>query len=66
MRGTKSNFMVTLDEALNFLHSTHEKRKISENCLVHEDKSFELFMIIDALTGRGTLPLIKSPPKSQN
>ena len=73
MRGTMSDFMVTLDGELNVLHSTHKKRKIcyvregqgiSENWVVHENHFFELFMIIGALTGRGTLPLIKESPQN--
>jgi [histone H3]-lysine36 N-dimethyltransferase SETMAR len=70
LAGRKCEFVVTLDEAMFGLHNTNGERKICylrkgqdmpENWVVDRDNFFKTFMVVGAISGRGTLPLIRVP-----
>lgn len=72
LAGGKSNFVVTLDEALFFLDNCNGARKICytktteevEKFVVQKHEKFsESFMVVGAMSGRGVLPLIRVPSK---
>lgn len=71
LAGQKSEFVVTLDEAWFFLNDTNGTRRICyakkksevENFVVEKKEKFsDKFMVVGAISGRGTLPLFKVPP----
>jgi hypothetical protein len=62
--------VVTLDEAMFGVHNVNGKRKICyvrkgervpDNWFVDKDNFLKTFMVVGAISGRGTLPLIKVP-----
>jgi len=70
LAGQKSEFVVTLDEALFFLDDCKGSRKIyykkpgkldPEFMTVKKEKFGKKFMVVGAISGRGILPLIKVP-----
>ena len=72
LSGNKSEFMVTLDEAMFGVHNCNGKRsicyvqkgeEIPENWFVDKDNFLKTFMVVAAISGRGTLPLIRVPKK---
>jgi len=72
LAGQRSEFVVTLDEALFGLHCCNGNRKICyvkkgepipENWVVNKDNFFKTFMVVAAISGRGRLPLIRVPKK---
>jgi hypothetical protein len=72
LAGQRWEYMVTLDEALFGLHCVNGKRKICyvnkgdqvpEDWVVDKDNFFKTFMVVGAISGRGTLPLIRIPKK---
>lgn len=72
LAGQKSEFVVTLDEAMFGLHNANGKRKVCyvrtgqavpESWVVDKDNFLKQFMVVGTMTGRGTLPLIKIPNK---
>ena len=75
LAGDKSEFTVTLDEALIYLNYCDGKRKIcyvfegekiSESWIHEHCENFTKgFMVVGAICGRGVLPLIKVPAKSK-
>lgn len=69
-----SEFVVTLDEAMFGIHCVNGKRKICyvqkgervpENWFVDKDNFLKTFMVVGAISGRGTLPLLKVPKKTK-
>lgn len=72
LSGTKWEFVVSLDEALFFLQDCNGKRRV---CYTKESSEVDQFvvekkekfgkriMVVGAISGRGTLPLITVPPK---
>ena len=74
LAGQRSEFVVTLDEALFGLENCNGERKICyvkagqqvpEDWVVDHENFFESFMVVGAISGRGTLPLIKVPKKTK-
>ena len=72
LAGNKSEFVMTLVEAMFGLHNCKGKRKICyvkkgqsipENWYVDKDNFYNTFMVVGAISGRGTLRLIKVPKK---
>lgn len=72
LAGQRSEFVVSLDEAMFGLHNCHGKRKICyvqkgqtipRNWFVDKDNFLETFMVVGAISGRGPLPLIRVPKK---
>jgi len=70
LAGNRSEYAVTLDEALFFLQDCNGVRKICYGTTKDSVRDFvrqkhekfsKRFMIVGALTGRGPLPLIKVP-----
>lgn len=71
LAGAKSEFAVTLDEALIYLEDSNGQSRICyvergeqvpESWVLENDKSFKNgFMVVGILTGRGTVPLMKVP-----
>jgi [histone H3]-lysine36 N-dimethyltransferase SETMAR len=71
LAGDRSEYAVTLDEALIYLDDTNKKRRICyvkraepvpESWIFENDESFKKgFMVIGVITGKGTLPLIRVP-----
>lgn len=69
----KSEYLVSLDEALFSLQDTNGQRKVyyttndEKNsrrlAIPHAENFCKKFMVVGALSGRGTLPLIKVPQK---
>ena len=75
LSGKKSEFVVSLDEALVYLNNCNGHRRICyvkngkdipEDWVYERPESFANgFMIVGAITGRGVLPLIRVPPKAK-
>jgi histone-lysine N-methyltransferase SETMAR len=73
LSGSKSDFIVTLDEAWFYLSNTDGKRKICyrkkgesipASWVVERGESYqEKFMVVGAMCEKGVLPLIRVPPK---
>jgi len=73
LAGDKTQYAVTLDEALVYLHNSNGKREICyikngesipESWIFEKAESFdESFMVVGIITGKGTLPLIRVPSK---
>lgn len=73
MTHNKSEFLVTLDEALFFLYDNRGKRKVyyrkigekqNRNFVLPKRETFsKKFMVVAAISGRGVLPLIQVPAK---
>lgn len=71
MAGDRSEFAVTLDEALIYLEDSNGQSKICyvkrgeqvpESWVLEKDQSFKKgFMVVGIITGKGTLPLIRVP-----
>ena len=71
LAGKRSEYAVTLDEALVYLQDSNGKREICyvkngesvpEEWVFEKNESFdESFMVVGAITGRGTVPLFKVP-----
>lgn len=70
LAGAKSEFVVTLDEALFYVQDANGERKIcyskdTEECnefvLPKRERFGEKVMVVGGISGRGTLPLIKVP-----
>jgi hypothetical protein len=71
LAGDRSEFVVTLDEALVYLEDTNKSTRICyvdrgenvpDNWVFEKDESFkEGFMVIGVMSGRGVLPLIRVP-----
>ena len=71
LAGDRSEYAVTLDEALIYMKNVNGKRKICyvkqgekvpHNWVFERDKSYSKgFMVIGILTGRGTVPLFRVP-----
>ena len=69
----KSEFVVSLDEALFSLQDVNGKRKVyydlvnqknpSKWAFQHKENFCKKFMVVGAISGRGVLPLIKVPQK---
>ena len=74
LAGHRAEYVVTLDEALFGLENCNGKRKICyvpkgqevpEDWIVDHENFFQTFMVVGAISGRGTLPLIKVPKKTK-
>jgi histone-lysine N-methyltransferase SETMAR len=75
LAGDKSEFAVTLDEALVYLKNSNGERKICylakgedvpDDWVFENGESFSKgFMVIGVITGRGTVPLFQVPPKAK-
>jgi DNA-binding Lrp family transcriptional regulator len=75
LAGHRSEYAVTLDEAMIYMSNINGKRKICyvkkgesipENWVYEKAENFSKgFMIVGAITGRGVLPLIRVPPKAK-
>src|SRR5713101_3479745 len=73
LAGLKSEYVVTLDEALFYVDDCYGKRKIGyvrkgfsvpDDWVFQNKESFKKgFMAVDCITGRGTVPLIRVPTK---
>ena len=71
LAGDRSQYAVTLDEALVYLHNANGKRQICyikngetipESWVFEKTESFdESFMVVGVITGKGTLPLFRVP-----
>ena len=71
LAGERSQYAVTLDEALVYLHNSSGKREICyikngedvpESWIFEKNESFEQsFMVVGVITGKGTVPLFKVP-----
>jgi hypothetical protein len=72
LAGQRSKFVVTLDEGMVGLFDCNGQRKlcylrkgeeIPKDWVVQKDNFRKSFMVVAAITGRGTLPLIRVPSK---
>ena len=72
LSGRKHEFVVSLDEAMFGLHNVAGKRKVCYvrkgealpgSWVVDKDNFLTTFMVVGAICGRGTLPLIRIPKK---
>jgi len=73
LAGLKSEYVVTLDEALFYVDDCYGERKIGyvrkgfsvpDDWVFQNKESFKKgFMAVDCITGRGTVPLIRVPTK---
>lgn len=73
LAGEKSEYAVTLDEALVYLNNSNGQTRICyvkrgesvpEDWVFEKDESFsKSFMVIGVITGRGTVPLFRVPAK---
>lgn len=72
LAGKRSEFVVTLDEAMFGLHDSNGKRKVCyvkrgeqvpESWVVESDQFHNSFMVVGIMSGRGTLPLVRVPKK---
>jgi predicted transcriptional regulator len=72
LAGKKTEFVATLDEAFFSISDCNGSRKIyydtegkgtSKYVKVKRESFGKKFMVVGVMTGRGTLPLIKVPPK---
>ena len=71
LAGQRSEYAVTLDEALVYLEDSNRERRICyvkqgdpvpESWILEKDESFKNgFMIVGVITGRGTVPLLRVP-----
>ena len=71
LAGHRSEFSVTLDEALIYLDDSNGQspicyvkrgEQVPEHWVLENDKSFKRgFMVVGIMTGRGTVPLIRVP-----
>ena len=74
LAGQRSEYVVTLDEALFGLENCNGERKICyitagqdvpEDWVVDHENFCETFMVVGAISGRGTLPLVRVPKKTK-
>lgn len=75
LAGEKSEYTVTLDEALVYLNNSKEQtpicyvkrgESVPDDWVFEKDESFsKSFMIVGVITGRGTVPLIRVPAKAK-
>lgn len=73
LAGDRSEFAVTLDEALVYMNNVNGTRRICyvkkgedvpDDWMFEKNESFSTkFMVIGVITGRGTVPLFRVPPK---
>jgi len=71
LAGQRSEYAVTLDEALVYLEDSNRERRICylkqgervpESWVMEKDESFKKgFMVVSVITGRGTVPLFRVP-----
>lgn len=72
LAGHRSEFVVTLDEAMFYIQNCNGKRKvcyvkkgekIPENWVVQKENFLNKHMVVAAMTGRGVIPLFQVPKK---